>query len=61
MLQNLFRRNRPLQDDGADDTYHVSQQRLMGRMENMLDDMHEREVLKSIRFATIESTPSYLR
>ncbi|MFO1034645.1 MAG: hypothetical protein U1E15_11400 [Hyphomicrobiales bacterium] len=60
MLQNLFRRNRHV-EDAADETATIAQERLLGRMENMLDGMAERDVLRGIRFATIENTPSYLR
>ena len=33
----------------------------MGRMENMLSDMATQETLRSIRFATLDGTPSYYR
>ncbi|NMD09404.1 MAG: hypothetical protein GYA66_15645 [Phyllobacteriaceae bacterium] len=59
MLQNLFKRNRHEPD--IDETLEYSTQRLMGRMESMLDGMDTRDTLKSIRFATLDSTPSYYR
>lgn len=59
MLQNLFKRNR--QETQTDEALEYSTQRLMGRMETMLDGMEMRDTLKSIRFATLDSTPSYYR
>ena len=59
MLQNLFKRNR--HEPEIDETLVQSTQRLMGRMENLLDDMEAHEHLRNIRFATIDSPPSYYR
>lgn len=59
MFQNLFKRNR--EETEIDDTLVNSTQRLMGRMENMLEDMAMQDNLRSIRFATVDSTPSYYR
>jgi hypothetical protein len=59
MLQNIFKRNR--HEPEADETLEYSTQRLMGRMESMLDGMASQETLRSIRFATVDSTPSYYR
>ncbi len=59
MFQNLFKRNR--EEPEIDDTLVHSTQRLMGRMETMLEDMAMQDNLRSIRFATTDSTPSYYR
>lgn len=59
MFDNLFKRNRP--EPEIDEVLVSSTQRLMGRMETMLCDMATQDTLRSIRFATIDSTPSYYR
>lgn len=59
MLQNIFKRNR--HEPEIDEALEDSTQRLVGRMETMLDGMASRETLRSIRFATLDSTPSYYR
>jgi hypothetical protein len=59
MLQNIFKRSR--HEPETDEALEYSTQRLMGRMENMLTGMETRDTLKSIRFATLDSTPSYYR
>ena len=59
MLQNLFKKNR--HEPEIDETLELSNVRLMGRMENMLSDMATQETLRSIRFATLDGTPSYYR
>ncbi|MBL8789634.1 MAG: hypothetical protein JNM45_03995 [Rhizobiales bacterium] len=59
MFQNLFKRNR--EEPEIDEALVHSTQRLMGRMETMLEDMAMQDNLRSIRFATIDSTPSYYR
>jgi predicted SpoU family rRNA methylase len=59
MFLKLFNRSRD--EFAIDETHLVATQRLMGRMENMLDDMADRQVMESIRFATSEKTPSYYR
>jgi hypothetical protein len=60
MLQSLFGSQRQ-DDDVEDETQTIAQVRLLGRMESMLVGMAEREAIRGIRFATIDSTPSYLR
>ncbi len=59
MLQTIFKRNRP--EPEIDETLEFSTQRLMGRMESMLGSMEVRDTMKTIRFATLDSTPSYYR
>jgi hypothetical protein len=59
MFQNLFKRNR--EEPQIDETFVNSTQRLMGRMETMLEDMAMQDNLRGIRFATVDSTPSYYR
>ena len=59
MFQNLFKRNR--EEPEIDENLVNSTQRLMGRMETMLEDMAILDNLRSIRFATVDTTPSYYR
>lgn len=59
MLQNFFKRHR--HEPETDEELAYSTQRLMGRMESMLEGMEMRDTMKTIRFATLESTPSYYR
>lgn len=59
MFQNLFKRNR--EEPEIDENLVNSTQRLMGRMETMLEDMAMQDNLRSIRFATVDTTPSYYR
>lgn len=59
MFQNLFKRNR--EEPEIDENLVNSTQRLMGRMEMMLEDMAMQDNLRSIRFATVDTTPSYYR
>lgn len=55
MLQNLFK-TRKIEPE-IDEALLMANQALLGRMASML----ERDTVKKIRFATIDSTPSYLR
>ena len=59
MFQNLFKRNR--EEPEIDENLVNSTQRLMGRMETMLEDMAMQDNLRSICFATVDTTPSYYR